>query len=287
MMNIYGLNYGAADWSAVTQALAAHPSDAGNTAVMSIPLSIGNVYLNRYEVSADPADLQRAISMFGRVASNYAWWGSRAGSGAVVTYLDISVSRLREECDVGQAQSAIDSLWEAVKSITAEEADAALVAEGVESTLPVAGRFDPSRISLLASAASMFADDLRAGGWEITAEKVASSYQSSCLTLETYNSITQAALSYNIAKRQVPSGLVALFSLAIFRQGVECGPLVTGYETSGPVAAVTEGESLHIAIQDSEFVTFLLDRMLQQFPPGSQCGLGSVDPDRVPIDVNR
>src|SRR5215471_19789575 len=62
VMNIYGLNYGAADWSAVTQALAAHPGDAGNAAVMSIPLSLGNVYLNRYEVSADPADLQRAIS---------------------------------------------------------------------------------------------------------------------------------------------------------------------------------------------------------------------------------
>src|SRR5262252_10424632 len=91
IMNVYALNYGATNWSAVTQELAAHPGDAGNTAVMSIPLSLGNVYLNRYETGRDPADLQRAISMFQRVAGNYGWWGGRAGSGSVVTYLDISV----------------------------------------------------------------------------------------------------------------------------------------------------------------------------------------------------
>src|SRR5215475_6416464 len=60
MMNIYGLNYGAANWSAVTQALAAHPDAAGNTAVMSIPLALGNVYLNRYETGRDLADVERA-----------------------------------------------------------------------------------------------------------------------------------------------------------------------------------------------------------------------------------
>src|SRR5215471_12810374 len=53
MMNIYGLNYGATNWSAVTQDLAAHPDAAGNTAVMSIPLALGNVYLNRYETGHD------------------------------------------------------------------------------------------------------------------------------------------------------------------------------------------------------------------------------------------
>jgi len=284
-MDTYGLNYGAANWSAVTQALAAHPGDAGNTAVMSIPLSLGNVYLNRYETGRDPADLQRAISMFQRVAGNYGWWGGRWGSGSVVTYLDISVSRLRSECDVGAAQSQIDVLWDAVRAITAEEADQALVAEGVESTLPITGRFDPSRISLLAAAASLFEDDSRASGWEATAESVASTYtvKSSCLTLDTYVAISQAALSYSIAKREVPAGLTALFSLAVFRQGLGCGPLITGYQTSGPVAAVTEGESLAIAVHDGQVATFFLDRILALFLPGSQCGSGQNDLDRMPI----
>jgi hypothetical protein len=286
-MNIYGLNYGTTNWSAVTRELAINPDAAGNTAVMSIPLVLGNVYVNRFETGRDPADLHRAISMFQRVAGNYGWWGGRAGSGAVVTYLDISVSRLRAECDVGQAQSEIDALWEASRVITAEEADAALVAEGVESTLPIAGRFDPSRISLLAAAASLFEDDSRAAGWEMAAESVASSYKSSCLTLDTYVALSQAALSYKIAKRKVPSGLVALFSLAIFRQGVGCGPLITGYETSGSVAAVAEGESLRMAVHDSQVATVFLDRILSRFPPGSQCGLGEDEPDRMPIDVSR
>ncbi|HEY6929204.1 MAG TPA: hypothetical protein VJA66_05960 [Thermoanaerobaculia bacterium] len=287
MMNIYGLNYGATNWSAVTQELAAHPDAAGNAAVMSIPLALGNVYLNRYETGRDPADLQRGISMFQRVAGNHAWWGGRSGSGAVVTYLDISVNRLRAECDVGAAQSQIDELWAAVAAITAEEADAALIAEGVESTLPAAGRFDPSRVSLLASAASLLAEDSRSAGWEVAAQKIASTYQSSCLDLETYNALSQASLAYNISNRKVPSGLVALFSLAVFRQGVGCLPLIAGYETSGPVAAVSDGVSLSVAIHDSEVVTFILDRMLSQFRPGSQCGLSNDDPDRTPIDISR
>ena len=287
MMSIYGLNYGATNWSAVTQELAANPDAAGNTAVMSIPLALGNVYLNRFETGHDPADLQRGIQMFQRVVGNYAWWGGRSGSGSVVTYLDISVSRLKAECDVGELQSEIDSLSNAVRAITAEEADAALVAEGVESTLPIAGRFDPSRISLLASAASLLGDDSRASGWEATAVKIASSYESSCLTLETYIALTQATLSYNISKREVPSGLVGLFSLAVFRQGVGCGPLIAGYQTSGPVAAVSDGGSLAAAVHDSEVVTFILDRMLSQFHPGTQCGLSSDDPDNTPIDISR
>ena len=287
MMSIYGLNYGATNWSAVTQELAANPDAAGNTAVMSIPLALGNVYLNRFETGHDPADLRRGIQMFQRVVGNYAWWGGRSGSGSVVTYLDISVSRLKAECDVGELQSEIDSLSNAVRAITAEEADAALVAEGLESTLPVAGRFDPSRISLLASAASLLGDDSRAAGWEATAVKIASSYENSCLTLETYIALTQATLSYNISKREVPSGLVGLFSLAIFRQGVGCAPLITGYQTSGPVAAVTDGGSLAAAVHDSEVVTFILDRMLSQFHPGTQCGLSSDDPDDTPIDISR
>src|SRR5262249_57004939 len=131
IMNIYGLNYGATNWSGVTRGLSAHPGDAGNTAVMSIPLSLGNVYLNRYETGQDPADLGRAIQMFERVTGNYGWWAAREGSGSVVSYLDLSVSRLRAECDVGLVQSQVDALVGSAAVITAEEADAALVAEGL------------------------------------------------------------------------------------------------------------------------------------------------------------
>src|SRR6266571_4781311 len=135
VMNIFGLNYGATNWSAVTSELAARPGDAGNPAVMSIPLSLGNVYLNRFETGKDEADLERAIQMFERVTGNYGWWGGREGSGSVVSYLDISMSRLQGECDIGAFQSRIDALSLAAMEITAEEADALLAVEGLESTL--------------------------------------------------------------------------------------------------------------------------------------------------------
>jgi hypothetical protein len=216
-----------------------------------------------------------------------------------VTYLDISVSRLRSECDVGTADGEINLLWEAARVITAEEADAALGVEVVEAAAPYAATFDPAPVSVLTTAASLLAEDSRAAGWELAAEKIASSYQSSCLTLETYIALSQGALSYEIARRRVPSGLTALFSLAVFRTGLGCGPVFTGYQTTGSVASVEEGESLRMAIHDSQVAAFFLDRLLSQFPPGVQCGsgqsdldrmpivLGQNDPDRIPIDITR
>jgi hypothetical protein len=288
VMNIFGLNYSATNWSAVTSQLAARPGDAGNPAVMWIPLSLGNVYLNRFERGKNQSDLERAIQMFERVTGNYGWWGGREGSGSVVTYLDISVRRLQGECDIGGVQSRIDALSDAAMAITAEEADALLRAEGLESTLPIAVKFDASRVSLLATAASFLGEDSRAPGWAQTAEELSANFQSSeCQTMETFLALSQGALSYHIANRSVPAGLVAVFTAGVFRQGPGCSPIVSGYETSGPVLAVTEGDSLSLAIHDSQVVAVYLDRLLSQYPPGSQCGIGADDPDDTPIDVNR
>jgi hypothetical protein len=186
---------------------------------------------------------------------------------------------------VGTADGEIDALWAAASGITVDEADVARAVVIVESTFPFAGSFDPSPISVLATASSLLGEDSRAAEWEVAAERLAASYQSSCLNLETYIALSQGTLSYDIAKRRVPSGLTALFSLAVFRTGLGCGPVITGYQTSGPVAAVEEGESLRAAVHDSQVATFFLDRILSEFPPGSQCALDPEDPNRMPIDI--
>jgi hypothetical protein len=122
VMDIFGQNYGGADWSLVTSDLEAHPSDPANPAFMSVPLSLANVYLNRYEVGHDKADLERSVELLEWVAANRGIWGGREGTGSVVSYLDISVSRLRAECDIGGFEGRIDELWRAAMTVTAQEA---------------------------------------------------------------------------------------------------------------------------------------------------------------------
>ena len=183
VMDIFVRNYGGADWSLVLSDLDAHPEDPANPAFMSIPLSLANVYLNRYETGGNKANLERSLQIFEWVAASRELWGGRDGTGSVVSYLDIGVARLRAECDVGGFESRIDELWQTAMTITAEEAGALLEAVGVpgRSVRPeVLGRAPASspscrsrsedaavasRAALFAAASSFVAADPRAGAW--------------------------------------------------------------------------------------------------------------------------
>ena len=120
-MDIFAVNYGAADWSPVVTSLLANPSDPGNAAVMTAPLSLANVYLNRYEVAGDRDNLERTVGLAEWVVWNRGLWGGRDGSGAVVAYVDLTVRRLRGECDVTGFEDRIEALRLAVIDIRGEE----------------------------------------------------------------------------------------------------------------------------------------------------------------------
>ena len=285
-MDIFAQNYGNTDWSLVTSDLVAHPDGTGNPAVMSIPLSLGNVYLNRYEIGHDKADLERAIQMFERVTTNRALWGEREGSGSVVSYLDISLSRLEGECDVGGFESRIEELWQTAMAITAEEAGALLEERPCGSTtwlgacvaaiLPVAD--DPeaaaSRASLLAAASSFLAEDPRAEAWAQAARRLASLIPAGvCQTQETVLILSQGALSYGLAGREDPIEFASVLH-GVSQASPSCPQVRTDYETNGPVAFVAPGDSLDKAVRDSRVVAYHLSQIfLVLFPPGSQCAV--------------
>jgi hypothetical protein len=284
-MGIFGQNYAGADWSLVAADLAAHPEGAGNPAVLSIPLSLGNVYLNWYEVAHDRTNLDRAIQMFEWVTSNHGLWGHRDGSGSVVGYLDLSVSRLGAECDVGGFESRIDELWQAARVITAEEADAVAPSQPCSpiyalgacplAILPVPGDEEAaSRASLLAAASNFLAEDSRAEAWGQNALELAGEFSASvCQSPEIQLALAQAALAYRLAGGDVPAGFPAVSGTrptgpAAFK----CSSPARYYETTQPVAVVTPGESLDLAIRDSRVVAdHLSETLLWLFPPGSQC----------------
>lgn len=286
VMDIFAQNYGTTDWSLLTSDLVAHPDGNGNPAVMSIPLSLGNVYLNRYEVGHDKADLERAIQMFERVTSNRALWGGRDGSGSVVSYLDISLSRLEAECDIGGFESRIEELWQTAMAITAEEAGALLEEQPCGSTtwlgacvaaiLPVAD--DPeaaaSRASLLAAASTFLAEDPRAEAWAQAARQLVGRIPAGvCQTQETVLILSQGALSYRLVGREDPAEFASVLH-GVSRTSSSCPQVRIDYETSGPVAFVAPGDSLDKAIRDSRVVAYHLSQVfLVLFPPGSQCAV--------------
>jgi len=283
-MGIFGQNYAGADWSLVAADLAAHPEGAGNPAVLSIPLSLGNVYLNWYEVAHDPANLDRAIQMFEWVTSNHGLWGRRDGSGSVVSYLDLSVRRLQGECDIGGFESRIEGLWQAAMDITEEEAAAVLPGWPCSpifalgacplAILPVGDEEAASRASLLAAASNFLAGDSRAEAWGKNARELAWEFRASvCQSPEIQLALAQGALAYLLAGGDVPAGFPAVHGT---RQtgpvASNCSSPARDYETAQPVAVVTPGESLDLAIRDSRVVAdHLSETLLWLFPPGSQC----------------
>ncbi len=291
VMDIFGQNYGGADWSRVTSGLEANPSDPANPAFMSIPLSLANVYLNRYEVGQDKADLERSAGLLEWVVSSRRMWGGRDLSGSVVSYLDISLSRLRAECDIGGFESRIDELWRSAMTITAEEAQALLDGGGgpgrpcpptlslaacVQSILPfpIEQEAQAARAALLSAAASFLAEDPRAPAWADSARLAARFPGAVCQTAETELALSQGALSFLLAGGDAPVELEpASGALDSGRSSSACSTFATGYETSGPVGVVDPAQSLATAIRDSRVVAFYLSEIyLWQFPPGSQCG---------------
>jgi hypothetical protein len=292
VMNIFAQNYGGADFSLVTNDLESHPEDPANAAIMSIPLSLANVYLNRYEVGWKKADLERSLQIFEWVASRRDLWGGREESGSVVSYLDISVARLRVECDVGEFESRIEELWRTAMAITEAEAQALLEAISVpdhpcrlESTLgactlrilPVdSEQWQVSRASLLAAASSFLPEDPRSQAWGEGARRFAVAQTdpsvSACEAAEADLVLAQGALSYHLAGGAVPSEFGAVSGTAAARRTASNCPSFITYRTPGPVEVVEPGDSLATALADSRVVAFYLsERYLWQFPPGSQC----------------
>ena len=290
VMDIFGQNYGSTDWSLITSDLATHPEDPANPAFMSVPLSLANVYLNRYELRRDKADLERSLEMFEWVASSRGLWGGRDASGSVVSYLDISLSRLRAECDVGGFEARIEALWRTAMTITAEEARAVLEGGGgpdrpchptqwlgacVLSILPLPEEETrASRAALFAAASSFLADDPHAPEWAQSARELAVRVPASvCPAAETELVLAQGALSYRLAGGDAPVEFDAGSGGRGTGQGsLVCSPFPAGYETEEPVDVVAPGDSLATAIRDSRVVAFYLSKLyLWQFPPGSQC----------------
>ena len=297
-MDIFAANYGDADWSAVTGSLSENPSDPANPAFLSVPLSLANVYLNRYEAAYRKADLERSVALAEWVVSNRALWERREGSGAVVSYLDITVKRLEAECDVGGFEFRIGQLVAAAMGITAEEAGAIagtghrcggvlLLDACMASIQPYPAEADAlaSRAALLAAAAALFPGDSRAAVWGEKARQLASSFPSTvCGTSDTEIVRAQGALSYLLAGGEVPSEFDSGWNSAGGGPGAPCpAASARNYETDGPVAAVDGAEALDLAIRDSRVVAFTLSEIyLWIFPPGSQCEASAGSGDIVP-----
>lgn len=284
MMDIFAQNYGDADFSPVTNELEANPEDPGNAAFMSVPLSLANVYLNRYEVGWQKANLERSVEILEWVVSGRQLWGGRDGTGSVVSYLDITLARLRAECDVGGFESRIGDLWQAAMAITAEEADAVLagppcgptllLAACVDSILPFPADAEAraSRAALFSAASSFLPTDPRAAAWAESARSLKALFPATdCQPAEVGVFLAQGRLSQRLAGGDSTIDLDALVRGVQFRPS-GCSASPAGYETSGHVNVVAPGDSLAAAIHDSQVVaSTLLERYLWQFPPGSQC----------------
>jgi hypothetical protein len=272
-MNVFLVNYGSTDFSAVRDALEASPADVGNPEILSIALSLGNDYLGRFERFGKPEYLARALESFESVAARRDLWGGRARSGAVVAYLGLSVVRINGECDVSAFQDRIDALWQTVRSLTAEEAAAANDAEGLSESIPSLAEDKAARAALYAWASILVSDDPRAEQWRGNAGRIVAEIPlDECQSDETVLALSQAALGYELFGRESPMALRRSASSRAPKVLSSCSGSIALYQATEPVARVEAGDTLTAAVHDSQVVAYILSELfLRQFPPGSQC----------------
>jgi hypothetical protein len=180
IMDRLAQTYGSTRWSAVAVFLGANPGYEGNPNIVFIPLSLGNVYLNRYEWQHDIADLERSVEWFEWVACKHWLWGRRWLSAPVVSYLDISLLRLRARRLPADYAGRVEAVWQAALAITAEEADARLTPDFLpygpydsSATGDSKGEENAWEAGLLAAAANFLPGHARAGAWDEKARQLA------------------------------------------------------------------------------------------------------------------
>jgi serine/threonine protein kinase len=272
MMDEFAHAYAGTDWSAVAIALAEHPQAADNPRIMSVFLSLGNVFVNRYELGHAAADLDRALTSFETVAESSALWGHRPLAGSVVVYLGVSIARLDGECDIGAFGQRVEELHRKVTEVAADEADAiAPVEEYTEEYLETTAEEDAARAALYATAANLLPDDPRATEWERYASVLAVRIlRAAAASAETTLMLAQAEIVYEAWGKDVPRayGAFSVSSNIIvpFRRAASGGVRI---EKAAPI--FEPDGTLETAVADSRVTAALLTAYLRRFPAGSQC----------------
>jgi hypothetical protein len=171
--------YGSTKWSAVAVFLGSNAGYEGNPNIVFIPLSLGNVFVNRYEWRNDTADFERALEWFEWVAQSHWVWGHRWLAAPVVSYLDISLVRLRAACAPEGFADRIEAAWRTALALTGEEADARLTDEYPYRPYDSSATGDSKaeenawEAGLLAAAANFLPEHPHASVWEEKARQLA------------------------------------------------------------------------------------------------------------------
>jgi hypothetical protein len=179
VMDVLAQLYGETDFSLVTSYMAENPESAGNPNIVFIPLSLGNVYLNRYEWRNHISDLETSIEWLEWVTGNHSLWGQRWLSAPVVSYLDLTIRRLESHGEIADLQDRIARLRDQALRITEEEADARLTGAfpylPYDSCLTGDSKAEENawEATLLAAAANLLPQHEHAAVWDSLARQLA------------------------------------------------------------------------------------------------------------------
>lgn len=271
--------YSESDWATFRDAIASDPRGDDNAELMLIPVSLGNVYLNDYQLRRSRTDFERGFGAIEWVAANDQLWGGRRSSGTVVAYLELSITRLADECDVGSAAARVAALKERVDEILSREAASRLMS-GVSDLEASEAAADSA--ALFAAAASFLPDE-NSTSWEAEGRLAAARAIAECPTGAALLSLSEGALAFSLTGRLIPGEYQQIPILSpANRPRVVC----VGSAARRPpmhfmtiVPADDLEERLSDALVNSRTVALTLTgSFLWQYPPGSECVESPFDP---------
>ncbi|MFN2632053.1 MAG: hypothetical protein ABR610_01350 [Thermoanaerobaculia bacterium] len=192
--------YGDFDLSLIRDTVASNPEGEGNAELMTVPIALGNLYLNEYELRGSRSHFQRALDAIEWVATNDALWSGRRASGTVAAYLELTLTRFADECDVGSTAARIATLKERVDEVLSREA-ASRLGNGIAGEEPSENEADSAA---LFAAASSFLPSAGAEAWETESRSTAGRALTSCPTSAAMLSLSQGALMFSLTGHPIP-----------------------------------------------------------------------------------
>jgi hypothetical protein len=264
--------YSESDWSTFRDAIARDPGGDDNAELMLIPVSLGNVYLNDYELRRSRSDFERGFGAIEWVAVNDQLWGGRRASGTVVAYLELSLTRLADECDVGSAAGRVAALKDRVDEILSREAAGRLM-NGVSDSEASEAAADSAA---LFGAAASFLPDASSTSWEAEGRLAAARAIAECPTDAALLSLSEGALAFSLTGRLIPGEYQ---QIPILSPANQPRTVCVGSAARRPpmhlmtiVPADDLEERLSGAIFNSRIVAMTLTgSFLWKYPPGSVC----------------
>ena len=261
-------------WPAIAGRFDGDPGAEFNARLVMVAISLANADVARFELGVGLEWRVRAIERLEDVVVRQAEWTDRRGSGGAAVYLAMTVRRLRAECDVGDEGGRVEALARVSDDILLSEA----VFRETEGIMSLPEDLADASAAFVGAAVLLPSSD-ETSGRESAGLDLGARALYGCPSPETVLFASEAALSYQVARRGVPTQLTRVPALAPgLPRGCKASRVWSASESISPEAASLDDRTKAALSASRNTAVLLMEHFLWVFPPAAGCPTPDPDP---------